>query len=157
MSKQMERLRESLVGRYAIERELGRGGMATVYLATDEKHGRQVAVKVLLPSIAYSMSAERFLREIEIAAGLAHPNVLPLLDSGQADGFLYHVTPYMAGETLGRRLKRERELPIADAVQIAREIADALDYAHRSFHRSRGRLRAGPSGSDLRAQRRGQE
>ncbi|MEN8145498.1 MAG: serine/threonine-protein kinase, partial [Gemmatimonadota bacterium] len=130
MSSQMERFNESLVGRYTIEREIGRGGMATVYLATDQKHGRQVAVKVILPSIAYSISGERFLREIEIAARLAHPNILPLLDSGQANGFLYHVTPYMEGETLGKRLKRERELPIADSVQIAREIADALDYAH---------------------------
>lgn len=129
MFNQMERLQAGLAGRYSIEREIGRGSMATVYLAVDQKHGRRVAVKVLLSNIAHSLSAERFLREIGIAARLAHPNILPLLDSGQADGFLYHVTPYMEGETLGSRLKREHELPIPDTVQIAREIADALDYA----------------------------
>lgn len=130
MSDQMERLSEILAGRYTLERKVGRGGMATVYLAVDEKHHRQVAVKVLLPDIALSISAKRFLREIEIAAHLAHPNVLPLLDSGHANGFLYHVSPFMEGETLGDRLRRERQLPIVDAVRIAREVADALDYAH---------------------------
>ncbi len=126
----LERLKCALADRYAIEREIGRGGMAMVYLARDQKHRRRVAVKVLLPDIAHSIGGERFLREIEIAARLAHPNILPLHDSGQADGFLYHVTPYMEGETLRNRLKRERQLPIADAVRIAREIADGLDYAH---------------------------
>jgi len=130
MSDQTARLSESLAGRYTIERIIGRGGMGTVYLAVDEKHHRQVAIKVLLPDIAISISAKRFLREIEIAAHLAHPNILPLLDSGHADGFLYHVTPFMEGETLGDRLRRERQLPIVDTVRIAREVADALDYAH---------------------------
>lgn len=130
MSSQMELLSESLADHYTIERRIARGPMATVYLAVDEKHRRNVAVKVLLPDIAISISAQRFLREIEIAAHLAHPNILPLLDSGHANGFLYHVTPYMEGETLGARLNRERQLPIPDTVRIAREIADALDYAH---------------------------
>jgi len=130
MSMDMKRLSESLAGRYTVEREIARGKMAMVYLAVDEKHHRQVAVKVLLPDIAASISAQRFLREIQISAHLAHTNVLPLLDSGEADGFLYHVTPYMDGETLADRLKRERQLPIPDSVRIAREVADALTYAH---------------------------
>lgn len=130
MSLNVDRLRESLADQYTIEREIARGRMATVYLALDQKHQRNVALKVILPDIAHSISGQRFLREIEISAHLAHPNILPLLDSGEAGGFLYHVTPYMEGETLADRLKRERQLPIADAVRIAREIADALDYAH---------------------------
>lgn len=130
MSMNVDRLSESLADRYTIEREIARGGMATVYLAVDQKYDRHVAVKVIFPDIASSISGRRFLREIEITAHLAHPNVLPLLDSGEAGGFLYHVTPYMEGETLADRLKRERQLPIADAVRIAREVADALDYAH---------------------------
>jgi serine/threonine-protein kinase len=130
MSMNVDRLSESLADRYKLEREIARGGMATVYLALDQKHQRNVALKVILPDIALSISGQRFLREIEITAHLAHPNVLPLLDSGEAGGFLYHVTPYMEGETLADRLKRERQLPIADAVRIAREVADALDYAH---------------------------
>jgi len=130
MSMDVERLSESLADRYTIEREIARSQTATVYLAIDEKHQRSVAIKVILPDITSSISGQRFLREIKFAAHLAHPNVLPLLDSGEADGFLYHVTPYMEGETLASRVKRERQLPIADAVRIAREIADALDYAH---------------------------
>lgn len=130
VSKQIERLSESLAGRYTIEREIGHGGMSMVYLGVDEKHDRRVAVKVIHPEIAFSISGQRFLREIEIAAHLAHPNIIPLLDSGEADGYLYHVTPYMEGETLGERLNRERLLSIDDAVHIAREIADALNYAH---------------------------
>ena len=130
MSMNVDRLAENLAGHYTIEREIARGGMATVFLALDQKHQRRVAVKVILPDIANSISGQRFLREIDIAAHLAHPNILPLLDSGEAGGFLYHVTPYMEGETLADRLKRERQLPIADAVRIAQEISDALEYAH---------------------------
>jgi serine/threonine-protein kinase len=130
MSMVVDRLRESLAGQYTLGQEIARGDMATVYVAVDQKHQRKVALKVILPDIANSISGQRFLREIDIAAHLAHPNILPLLDSGEAGGFLYHVTPYMEGETLADRLKRERLLPIADAVRIAREIADALDYAH---------------------------
>lgn len=116
--------------RYRIERELGRGGNATVYLAQDLKHDRKVAVKVLLPGLAESVRAERFLREIQIAAKLTHPHILPLHDSGSAEGFLYYVMPYMEGESLRDRLQREPQLPLADALQIGREVADALSYAH---------------------------
>ncbi len=120
----------AFTGRYTIERELGRGGMATVYLAQDRKHHRQAAIKVLRPELAAALGPERFLREIEIAAGLTHPHILPLYDSGDAAGFLYHVMPYIEGETLRDRLNRERQLPLEDALQIAREVADALSYAH---------------------------
>ena len=130
MTDLLRSLRAALAGRYTLERELGRGGMATVYLARDEKHGRRVAIKVLRPELAVPLGAERFLREIEIAARLTHPHILPLYDSGQADGFLYYVMPFVEGESLRGRLDREKQLPVADAVQIAREVADALSYAH---------------------------
>jgi len=120
----------ALAGGYAIERELGRGGMATVYLAQDLKHGRPVAIKVLAPELAAALGRERFLREIETAARLSHPHILPLHDSGEADGFLYYVMPYVAGESLRDRLNRELQLPIEDAVTIAGEVATALSYAH---------------------------
>jgi TolB-like protein/tetratricopeptide (TPR) repeat protein len=123
-------LRSALVGRYDIERELGRGGMATVYLAHDRRHGRRVAVKVLDPLLGASMSAERFLREIRLTASLTHPHVLPLHDSGEAAGQLYYVMPYVAGETLRARLAREGTLSIPDATRLLRELADALAYAH---------------------------
>ena len=110
MSDGLERLRAALHDRYAIERELGRGGMATVYLADDVKHRRKVAVKVLHPELAAVLGAERFLREIEIAAGLTHPHILPLHDSGEADGFLYYVMPYVEGESLRDLLQRETQL-----------------------------------------------
>jgi len=126
-----ERLRSALADRYAVEREIGVGGMATVYLATDLKHERQVAVKVLNPELAQSLGADRFLREIKTAANLTHPHILPLFDSGEADGFLFYVMPYMKGEPLGARITKEKQLPVEDAVQITREIADALAYAHR--------------------------
>ncbi len=126
----LPRVRAGLAEHYTIERELGRGGMAIVYLARDLKHGRQVAIKVLKPELAAALGRERFLREIETAAGLTHPHILPLHDSGEADGFLYYVIPYIDGESLRDRLDRERQLTIDDAVQIAREIADALNYAH---------------------------
>jgi serine/threonine-protein kinase len=119
-----------LADRYRIERELGRGGMATLYLANDLTHRRKVAIKVLRPELAATLGAERFQREIEIAAGLTHPHILPIHDSGQVDGLLYFVMPYVEGESLRGRLDREGELPVGDAVRIARQVADALAYAH---------------------------
>jgi serine/threonine-protein kinase len=127
----IERLRSALTGRYSIELELGHGGMADVFLAHDVKHGRNVAIKVLRPEIAAALGAERFLREITIAAQLHHPHILPLYDSGEAGGLLYYVMPYVEGESLRARLDRETQLPLEDALQIAREVADALAYAHR--------------------------
>jgi tetratricopeptide (TPR) repeat protein len=126
----IERLNENLVGRYRVERELGEGGMATVYLAEDLRHHRQVAIKVLKPELAATLGPDRFLREIEISAGLDHPHILPLYDSGDADGLLFYVMPYVEGESLRERLERERQLPLEDALKIAREVADALSYAH---------------------------
>jgi serine/threonine-protein kinase len=127
----LERLQAALAQRYRVERELGRGGMATVYLAEDLRHHRNIAMKVLLPDLAASIGAERFLREIEIAAALTHPHILPLHDSGEADGLIYYVMPYVEGESLRGCLERERRLSIEDAVRIAREVVAALDYAHR--------------------------
>jgi serine/threonine protein kinase/Flp pilus assembly protein TadD len=127
----IERLRASLTNAYTIDRELGRGGMATVYLAQDRKHDRVVALKVLHPDLAASLGPDRFLREIKLAARLNHPHILPLHDSGAADGFLYYVMPYVEGESLRERLDRERLLPVDEAVHHARAIASALDYAHR--------------------------
>jgi serine/threonine-protein kinase len=126
----LARLRTALADRYTIERELGRGGMATVYLARDLKHDRPVALKVLSPELAAVLGPERFLREVKITARLNHPHILPLLDSGEADSFLFYVMPYVAGESLRDRLTREKQLPVDDALQIAREVADALSYAH---------------------------
>jgi len=125
-----EKLATALADRYPIERELGSGGMAIVYLARDLKHDRSVALKVLRADYAATVGSERFLREIETAAKLAHPHILPLYDSGEADGFLYYVMPYAEGESLRDRLTREKRLPIEDAIQITREVADALSYAH---------------------------
>ena len=130
MSDPLERLKSAVAGSYTVERELGRGGMATVYLAQDLKHRRQVAIKVLRPDLAAALGTERFLREIEIAARLDHPHILPLYDSGEAAGFLYYVMPFVEGESLRARLQREKQLPIEDALRIAREVADALSYAH---------------------------
>src|SRR5437660_624562 len=130
MAAQLARLQAALADRYTIERELGRGGLATVYLAQDRKHHRQVAIKVLKPELAAALGPDRFLREIETAAGLNHPHILPLHDSGEASGGLYYVMPFVEGESLRRRLDRERQLPLADALQITREAADALSYAH---------------------------
>ncbi len=126
----LDALRTALADRYRIERELGRGGMATVYLAEDLKHHRRVAVKVMRPELAASLGAERFLREVEIAAQLSHPNILPVFDSGESGGFLYYVTPYIEGESLPDRIQRERQLPVAEALRLAREVAEALSYAH---------------------------
>ncbi len=125
------RLSAALADRYRVERELGQGGMATVYLARDLKHDRDVAIKVLHPDLGAALGSERFLSEIKTTARLQHPHILPLLDSGEADGLLYYVMPVVTGETLRTRLERERQLPIAEAVRIAREVASALDYAHR--------------------------
>ena len=121
---------EALAHRYPVERELGRGGMATVYLARDPKHGRLVALKVLRPELAATLGSDRFLREIQVAARLTHPHILPLHDSGEAGGLLYYVMPYIDGESVRDRLSRETRLPAAEAVKIGREVADALDYAH---------------------------
>ncbi|MFC1639547.1 protein kinase [Gemmatimonadota bacterium] len=126
----LERVQAALADRYTIDRELGAGGMATVHLAEDLKHHRKVAIKVLRPELAASIGADRFLREIEIAANLTHPHILPLHDSGEADGFLYYVMPYIEGESLRDRLLRERQLPIDDALTLTREVASALAYAH---------------------------
>jgi len=130
MTESLARFAAALGRRYAIEGELGRGGMATVYLAVDRKHGRRVAVKVLPPEVAAALGPERFLREIEIVARLSHPNILPLHDSGQAAGLLYYVTPYVEGESLRQRLGRTPVLPVSEALGIAREVADALACAH---------------------------
>ncbi len=130
MPATFESIKAALADRYALEREIGAGGMATVYLAEDPKHHRKVAVKVLRPELAAVVGPERFLREIEIAARLQHPHVLPLYDSGEADGFLYYVMPYVEGESLSIKLAREGALPIPEATKIIREVADALAYAH---------------------------
>jgi serine/threonine-protein kinase len=126
-----ERLAAALGDRYRLERELGQGGMATVYLAYDLKHDRQVAIKVLRPELAAVIGADRFLSEIKTTANLQHPHILPLFDSGAAQGVLYYVMPFVEGESLRDRLQREKQLPIADGVRIATEVADALEYAHR--------------------------
>ena len=131
MPELLERLQRALSDRYRIERELGAGGMATVYLAQDLKHHRHVAVKVLHPELSASLGAERFLREIALAAGLTHPHILPVHDSGAADGILFYVMPYVDGPSLRQRLASEGELPVADAVRILREVADAMSLAHR--------------------------
>ncbi len=123
-------LADALAGRYRLERELGAGGMATVWLAEDLRHARRVAIKVLHPELSAVLGPERFLAEIRTTAGLQHPHILPLFDSGSAEGLLYYVMPYVEGETLRARLERERQLPVADAAQLAREVADALQYAH---------------------------
>jgi TolB-like protein/tRNA A-37 threonylcarbamoyl transferase component Bud32 len=130
MTEPFDRLSRALVDRYRLERELGQGGMATVYLAHDLKHDRKVAVKVLKPELAVVLGAERFLAEIKVTANLQHPNLLPLFDSGQADTFLYYVMPYVQGETLRARLERERQLPVDETVRLVTLLANALEYAH---------------------------
>ena len=127
-----DRLSEALADRYRIERELGQGGMATVYLARDLKHDRDVAIKVLNPDLSQTLGAERFLREIPLAARLSHPHILPLFDSGEAGGALFYVMPRVAGTSLRDRLHDAKQLPIDEAVRIASEVAGALDYAHRN-------------------------
>ncbi len=130
MSDRSDRLRAALADRYTLERELGRGGMAIVYLAQDLRHARQVALKVLRPELAQSLGGERFLREIQLAAQLNHPHILPLHDSGQTDGVLWYTMPYVEGESLRDRLTREGQLPIDEALRITQEVADGLGYAH---------------------------
>ncbi len=124
------RLSTALADRYTFEHEIGAGGMATVYLAHDIKHNRKVAVKMLRPELSAILGGERFLKEIEVTANLQHPNILPLYDSGEADSFLYYVMPYVEGESLRDRLNREKQLAVDDAVEIARAVAGALDFAH---------------------------
>jgi len=126
-----ERLEGGLLGRYTLERELGEGGMAIVFLAQDLRHDRKVALKVLRPEISAEIGAERFLREIKLAAGLTHQHILPVYDSGQAEGLLFYVMPNMEGRSLRERLEREGQLTLEDALKITREVAAALDYAHR--------------------------
>jgi eukaryotic-like serine/threonine-protein kinase len=127
----IERLNTALADRYRIERELGQGGMATVYLAEDLRHDRKVALKVLKPELAAVLGAERFVIEIKTTASLQHPHILPLFDSGTVDGFLFYVMPYIQGETIRDKLNRETQFGVEEAVRVAREVADALDYAHR--------------------------
>ncbi|MGH7612870.1 MAG: serine/threonine-protein kinase [Gemmatimonadales bacterium] len=126
----LQELQRALDGRYAVERELGRGGMATVYLARDLKHERRVAIKVLHRDVSQAVGSGRFLREIAIVAQLQHPHILGLHESGEAGGLLYYVMPYVEGESLRDRLDHERQLPIDEAVRIALEVADALGHAH---------------------------
>ena len=130
MAALLNRLQQSLADRYAIERELGRGGMAVVMLARDLKHQRQVAIKVLRPELSQSLGTDRFLREIEVAAQLTHPHILPVFDSGAADGLLYYVMPYVEGGSLRAWLEREAQLPVDLALKLTCQVADALEYAH---------------------------
>ena len=131
MTEPREQLQIALGSAYRIERELGAGGMATVYLAHDTRHDRQVALKVLKPELAESLGRDRFVREIRMAARLAHPHILPLYDSGETGGFVFFVMPVMQGQTLRDLLRERRELPVDLATRLSTEVADALDYAHR--------------------------
>ncbi len=131
MTDLLPRLAAALADRYRIERELGAGGMATVYLARDLRHDRDVAIKVLRPELAAALGAERFLAEVKITARLDHPHILTLIDSGDADGTLFYVMPFVRGESLRTRLARDKQLDIDDALAITTQIASALDYAHR--------------------------
>ena len=130
MTDPFAELNAALAGHYIVDSELGRGGMALVYLARDVRHERFVALKTLRPEIAMALGRERFLREIKLAARLQHPNILPVYDSGFVDGLLFYVMPFVEGESLRERLQREPQLPLDDALQITREVADALSYAH---------------------------
>ena len=131
MNSLKSRLEPALAGRYSLDRELGQGGMAVVFLAHDLRHDRQVALKVLRPEISAEVGAERFLREIKMAAGLTHPHILPVFDSGEAGGLLFYVMPSMEGRSLRERLEKERQLSLQEALRLTREVASALDYAHR--------------------------
>jgi serine/threonine-protein kinase len=131
MTDVVDRLTVSLADRYRLEGELGQGGMATVYLAHDLRHDRKVALKVLRAELAAVIGAERFLHEIKTTANLQHPHILGLHDSGQVDGTVFYVMPFVEGESLRQRMAREKQLPVDEAVRIAREVASALDYAHR--------------------------
>jgi len=129
-SSAVSRLSAALAGRYQIEHQLGAGGMATVYLARDVKHDREVALKVLRPELAAVLGADRFLNEVRITAGLDHPHIVTLIDSGESDGFLWYVLPYIRGESMRAKLDRERQLGLEEALAITRQIANALDFAH---------------------------
>ena len=131
MTNPAARLASALSDRYRLVREVGQGGMATVQLAEDLKHGRKVAIKVLHPELSAVLGSARFLAEIKVTANLQHPHILGLIDSGEADGLLYYVMPYVAGESLRARLGRDGQLPVDEALRLAREVASALDYAHR--------------------------
>src|SRR5947207_555066 len=126
----LAQLNASLAGRYSIDREVGRGGMATVFLARDVRHNRKVAVKLLNPELGAVLGVERFLSEIQVTANLQHPNLLPLFDSGEAEGLLFYVMPYVEGESLRGKLEREKQLPVDEAIHVATAVASALDYAH---------------------------
>jgi len=130
MDDAVQRLNASLAGKYSVEREIGRGGMATVYLAQDVKHEREVAIKVLLPELAASIGADRFEREIKVAAKLQHPNILGLYDSGVSESQMFYVMPFVKGESLRDRIDREGQLSVEDAVRITTEVASALGFAH---------------------------
>jgi len=130
VTAETELLAQVLGSRYTVEREFAQGGMATVYLAQDTQQDRQVAVKVMRSKVADALGPERFLREIEIARSMAHPLIVPLTDSGNAGGLLYYIMPYVEGESLFHRMEREKRLPLEDAVRIARDVAEALGYAH---------------------------
>jgi serine/threonine-protein kinase len=138
MSEITERLKTAIADRYVVERELGEGGMATVYLAHDVKHDRKVALKVLRPELAAVIGAERFLQEIKVTANLQHSHILPLYDSGAAEGFLFYVMPYVEGETLRHKIDREKQLSVDEAVGLTQAIAAALEHAHKQgvVHRS---------------------
>src|SRR5262249_54058230 len=127
----VDQLNAALEGRYVIEREIGRGGMATVYLARDLKHQRRVALKLLEPELGAVLGADRFLSEIRAPANLQHPNLLPLFDSGAVDGLLFYVMPFVEGESLRHLIDRQKQIPVTETVRIAAAIASALDYAHR--------------------------
>ncbi|HTL04533.1 MAG TPA: protein kinase, partial [Gemmatimonadales bacterium] len=127
MSELQQRLQSGLTGRYTLERELGQGGMAVVFLARDLRHDRKVALKVLRPEISVEIGADRFLREIKMAAGLTHPHILPVFDSGEAGGLLFYVMPNMEGRSLRERIEAEKQLSLDDALRITREVAAALD------------------------------
>jgi serine/threonine protein kinase len=131
VAEHLGHLTTALADRYRVERELGQGGMATVYLAHELRHDRKVALKLLRPELSAILGAQRFLGEIKTTANLQHPHILGLFDSGEAGGLVFYVMPYVDGESLRARLVREKQLPVDDAVRIAREVADALDYAHR--------------------------
>src|SRR5204863_2953054 len=131
MNLPIDRVRAALSGSYAVDRELGRGGMGAVYLAQDVRHDRAVALKVLHPDLSSTLGPDRFLREIKLVARLNHPHILPLFDSGAYDGILYYVMPYVEGESLRERLNRSLQLPVEEAIHHACSIASALDYAHR--------------------------
>ena len=131
-------LQASLGATYTLERELGGGGMSRVYLATEAALGRRVVVKVLPPELAHAVSVERFRREVQLTAALQHPHILPVLSAGQAGGLLYYTMRFVEGESLRDRLRREKQLSVDDAARIAREVAEALDYAHRRGALQRG-------------------